>query len=385
MASRVRTPLLIVGAGPFGLALAAHATALGIEHVIVGEPMGFWRHHMPAGMLLRSDTDWHLDAAGIHTFEAFIAEQGLEPEALRPLALQTYLDYGEWFRQQKRIEPIDDFIERLDVGPDGRFAAYGRESTYDAKAVVLAIGFANFKNVPADLAAVLPSGRTDHTCDAVDLAAMRGQRVLIIGGRQSAFEWAALLAEAGAAAVHLSYRHETPRFEQSEWEWVPPLVDRIASDPAWYRGLTDADKAELNRRLWFEGRQRLEPWLAARIARPEVHLWPGSHVAASHEVNGSLAVSLENVGTIEVDRVVLATGYRVDLGRVPFLADGNLSSLIEQRNGFPALSDDFESSVPGLYFTSMAATQEFGSFFGFTVSARASARVIGDAVRKKLG
>lgn len=45
------TELLIIGAGPFGLAVAAHAKLSGIAVTIVGEPMAFWKHNMPAGML----------------------------------------------------------------------------------------------------------------------------------------------------------------------------------------------------------------------------------------------------------------------------------------------------------------------------------------------
>jgi len=43
MASVDNTDLLIIGAGPFGLSLAAYAAHLGIEHAIVGEPMAFWK------------------------------------------------------------------------------------------------------------------------------------------------------------------------------------------------------------------------------------------------------------------------------------------------------------------------------------------------------
>jgi cation diffusion facilitator CzcD-associated flavoprotein CzcO len=57
------TDLLIIGAGPFGLAIAAQAAHAGIEHLIVGKPMEFWRRHMPKGMYLRSACDWHLDPA----------------------------------------------------------------------------------------------------------------------------------------------------------------------------------------------------------------------------------------------------------------------------------------------------------------------------------
>ena len=45
----------IIGAGPYGLSIAAHLRAKGIEHRIVGDPMQFWLGHMPRGMLLKSD------------------------------------------------------------------------------------------------------------------------------------------------------------------------------------------------------------------------------------------------------------------------------------------------------------------------------------------
>lgn len=64
---RSKTELLIVGAGPFGLALAAQAQHDHIEHLIVGKPMEFWRANMPKGMLLRSACDWHLDPQEMHT------------------------------------------------------------------------------------------------------------------------------------------------------------------------------------------------------------------------------------------------------------------------------------------------------------------------------
>ena len=69
------TNLLIIGAGPFGLALAAQASHLGIEHLIVGKPMEFWRQNMPKGMFLRSDCEWHLDPQNVYTIEAYLQSQ----------------------------------------------------------------------------------------------------------------------------------------------------------------------------------------------------------------------------------------------------------------------------------------------------------------------
>ena len=79
------TSLLVIGAGPYGLSTAALAQERGIETVVVGRPMSFWREHMPEGMFLRSGVDWHLDAGGVHTFAAFVEERGLSDDELDPI------------------------------------------------------------------------------------------------------------------------------------------------------------------------------------------------------------------------------------------------------------------------------------------------------------
>ena len=48
------TDVVIIGAGPHGLAAAAHLRRAGVECRVFGDPLSFWRT-MPAGMLLRSN------------------------------------------------------------------------------------------------------------------------------------------------------------------------------------------------------------------------------------------------------------------------------------------------------------------------------------------
>jgi cation diffusion facilitator CzcD-associated flavoprotein CzcO len=74
-----QTDLLIIGAGPFGLAMAAYARHLAIDHLLIGEPVASWKKHMPAGMYLRSGCDWHIDPTDVHTIERFLEFQGLKP------------------------------------------------------------------------------------------------------------------------------------------------------------------------------------------------------------------------------------------------------------------------------------------------------------------
>ena len=377
------TDLLIVGAGPFGLALAAWAQAHGIRHRVVGVGMGFWRDNMPEGMLLRSTCDWSLDPLDIHTIDAYLAKAGKRCRDVEPLSRGFYLDYAAWFQEEKAIASTDAKVQALVREGSGFVAITGDGGRIRSRAAVVAIGFGYFAHVPAELAPMFPRERYGHTCDFVDFRELKGRRVLIIGGRQSAFEWTALIREAGAEAVHVCYRHDTPLFETSDWSWVNALVDRISADPGWYRRLSADEKNQLNRRFWEEGRLKLEPWLAPRIDHPNVHLHPRTNVTGTNPGASGIEVTLDNGEVFTVDQAVFATGYRVDLTRVPFLANGLLPGIALQ-DGFPQLDAGFQTSVPGLYITSLAATRDFGSFLGFTVSVRAQARVIGEAVRQQL-
>ena len=376
----IKTDFLIIGAGPFGLAMSAYAGHLAIDHLVVGRPMEFWRRNMPDGMLLRSKCDWHLDPIEVDTIESYLRVNGLTPADVEPLTLERYLDYAAWFQQRKGIDPLAKRVERLDHSA-GRFHATLEDGALiEARNVLLAIGFQYFRNQPVELTGLLPPGCFSHSCDLVDFSALETKRILLIGGRQSAFESAALLREQGVAEVHISHRHETPAFMESEWGWIHTKVGRFVGDPSWYRRLSGQEKTEINR-LFAEARVKFEPWLWPRIDHDNVRLWPESQLSACRETDtGELEVRLDTGVTLTVDHVILATGYQPDMKQVPFLAAGNLYKKLRTEDGYPLLDERFQSSIPGLYVTSMAATRAFGAFFAFTVGVRASAHVIGDAI-----
>lgn len=376
------TDLLILGAGPFGLALAAWARESGIDHRVVGVPMGFWRDNMPEGMLLRSSCDWSLDPLGVHTIDRYLETLGKRCAGVEPLSRAFYLDYAGWFQERKAIASEQRTVTGLNRGPAGLVARFADGGALDCRNVVLAIGFAPFAHTPPDLAAHFPADRHEHTCSLVDFRRLRGRRVLIIGGRQSAFEWTALIREAGADAVHVAYRHDTPRFETAHWNWVNDIVDRMSSDPGWYRRLNEEEKAAINRRFWEEGRLKLEPWLAPRIDHDNVRLHPRTNVSGADVGDHGIRVTLDDGERLTVDHVVFATGYRVDLARVSCLT--GLLPALEIRDGYAPLDTGFQSPVPGLFITSLPATRDFGSFFAFTVSVRAQAQIIGHRIRERL-
>lgn len=82
----------------------------------------------------------------------------------------------------------------------------------------------------------------------------------------------------------------------------------------------------------------------------------------------------------EIDHVLYATGYKVNLQRVPLVAAGNLLDRIECRDGYPVLDTSLRTTVPGLFVTSLPAARDLGLFFAFTAAVRASARIVGRAI-----
>src|SRR4029453_8013741 len=125
--------------------------------------------------------------------------------------------------------------------------------------------------------------------------------------------WAALIREAGAAAGPPGYPPPTPPFAPPGWAWVealpptPPEIPRVVLRPPPQEQQAIAD------RFWAEGRLKLEPWLAPRVQRDGITLWPNTRVTGSEVTQtGDLCVRFDRGPEVAVDRVILATGYRME-------------------------------------------------------------------------
>jgi FAD-dependent urate hydroxylase len=369
--------LAVVGAGPYGVAVAAHARERGIDTTVVGRPMEFWTRHMPDGMFLRSGLDWHLDAAGEHTFKAFAEERGIAAQDVDPVPIAVFLDYAAWFQAHKRVDVVEQLVTSV-TREDGRFVLTADDGTVrTADRIVVTPGARYFPRLP-DWASALRH-RGAHTVDFVNFDGVAGAHVLVVGGRQSAYEWAALLGEHGARRVDIVHRHPEPRFDRVSWAFVDSYVEETVATPGWWRKLSLPERQAIERRFWEVGRLTLEWWLVPRLAGDRFHRWPQTHVAEAEEhPGGTVGVTLSNGEQLRVDQVLFATGYQPDLSNVPYLR--GLLPEIEVADGFPVLDEWFQTSVPGLYVTGFAATRDFGPFFGFTKGCPAAARLVVDGL-----
>lgn len=367
------TDLLVIGAGPYAYSAAAYAREQGIATRIVGRPMAFWRDQMPAAMYLRSGPDWHLDAQGEDTFEAFFEDRGLDPADHDPIPIGIFLDHTDWFADRKGLVVEERTVDRL-TRPDGVFAAELSDGeTITATTVLAAPGIAHYAARP-DWADAVPTERGSHTSELVRFDDLAGARVVIVGGRQSAYEWAALLCDHGAARVDVVHRHDTPSFDRVSWAFVDDYVEQTLATRGWWRRLPVSEQAAIASRFWQVGRLTLEHWLVPRLDPEVVRRHPRCEVVSVDAASGDgVRLALSDGEVLDADHVVFASGYRADLARVPYLA--GVLDQISVTDGFPDLSEGFETSLPGLYVVGFSATRDFGPFYGFTKGCPSAARI----------
>jgi hypothetical protein len=181
------------------------------------------------------------------------------------------------------------------------------------------------------------------------------------------------MGEQGAEQIHIVHRHDVPRFEPVSWKFVDDYIQNTIQVRGWWRHLPTRDQEAIGRQFWEVGRLTLEPWLTPRLATANIRRKPGTEVIEAEATGEEMTVRLSDGEHLVVDMVVLATGYRVDIGRVPYLA--GVGAGIEVADGFPVLDEAF-GALPGLYIPGFAATRDFGPFFGFVKGTPAAAQLI---------
>ncbi len=369
MSGRV-TDVVIVGAGPYGLATAAHLREGGADVRVLGVPMAFWSRHMPVGMRIRSrwDASHIAHPEGAFSLDAFESFRGARFE--RPMPLEEFIAYGRWYQEHvvPDIDPRD--AARVDAGAAGFRVTLVDGEAIECRRVVVAAGIAPFAVRPPEFDA-LPRELASHSSEHHDLRVFAGKRVAVVGAGQSAIESAVLLREGGAAVEVLMRRDElhwvgrAPRgglvgrmlFHRSDVG--PALISHVVARPTLFRRAPVAFQRYMTRRSLVPGASL---WLRPRIGG--VAFSTGRRVAQATRANAHLRLRLDDGSTREVDHLLLATGYRVDIRRYAFLAQALVSS-VRTVGGSPVLGPSFESSVPGLYFLGAPAALSFGPVLRF--------------------
>jgi FAD-dependent urate hydroxylase len=366
------TDVAIIGAGPYGLAAAAHLRRAGVAAHVIGQPMSFWQK-MPEGLLLRSN--WTAtciaEYEGELSLDSFCAATGAGTG--RPVPLDRFIDYGMWVQEQVVPDVDRRPVAALEAGPGGYRLTLADGAAISARRVVVAAGIEPFANRPA-LADGLPSELASHTGDHRDFRRFGGSRVLVVGGGQSALECAALLHESGAHAEvavrqdHLNWLHggryqrmlgRYARLVYAPTDVGPLGLSRLVAVPDLFRRLPRRAQGRLSYRAI---RPAGAAWLPPRLTEIPISL--GRTVVSATAEGGALRITFADGDVQTVDHLLFGTGYRVDITRYPFLTAA-LTARIRRAGGYPLLGPGMESSVSGLHFLGAPAAWSFGPIMRF--------------------
>jgi thioredoxin reductase len=377
----------IIGAGPYGLAVAAHLRAVNVSIRVFGNAMSFWRGNMPEGMKLRSP--WiatHIaDPLDRYRLDDYFAEAGLpQPDQL---PVENFIDYGMWFQQRVAPDLDTRAVRQVDALDDGFHLVLDDGESFFAKRVVMATGLLNHEHRPAQFDG-LPRALVSHSCEHTDSGRFRGRHVVVIGSGQSACESAALLHEAGAN-VEIICRggllwgadpsrrgalRKTVRALLGD-ALIPPSqvgpfpFNWLVEAPGVIRYFSEQSRDRLNTHC-----MRATAALRLRSRLQDVPVNEGRHILAARRDGDRIELTLDNA-TRRVDHVLLATGYRIDVDKMKIL-DPRLRSRVARHGGLPILSTGFESNVVGLHFVGSFAVASFGPLLRFIAGAGFAARRI---------
>jgi len=381
--------VVVIGAGPYGLSIAAHLDAQGIDYRIFGEPIRLWQQNMPPGMLLKSDgkSSDLSDPAGAFTLGEFCRARGLDYHRSHvPVKIETMVAYGLAFQERfvPRVERQQlTLLERVGA----RFSMRFDDGTWlTADRVILAVGILAFKHIPGEFAQLSPA-LVSHSSDFGPLERLAGCEVAILGAGSSALDLAALLHERGARVTVVARRSEFVFH-------APPaayrgLVHRIGAPDSkigagWLLRICDdapqlihalpasLRRAIVQRTLGPSGAYFIKDKVIGKVT-----LHAGRTVVSAAEHDGRVRLRMRdrdgNEETLERDHVILATGYKLDAEKLAFLSPDIVAALdtIEKA---PLLSADFECSVPGLHFVGYASIASFGPVMRFIAGAPHPAR-----------
>ncbi|MFG1479824.1 FAD/NAD(P)-binding protein [Xanthobacter sp. V4C-4] len=337
----------VVGGGQCGIATVFALRQAGIGSVALYDAgdaarPGIWltraRMHTLRTIKDISGPELHNPALGFRAwFEARHGQAAFE--ALTRIARTDWAEYLLWFRRiagvtprqrtrLTRIEPADDHL-RLHLEHDGA------PSVETARRVVLATGYPGGGAIviPELVREGLPPSAYDHTDAEIDFSRFRGRRVAILGAASAAFDNAAAALEAGAAEVRLFCRQ---RDLQRHGVGTASMYQGVSDN---FHHLPDAVRWQLAPLIRARGIFPTPPVVARATRFPNFHIHLAAPWQAVRQRGEHVEIDFPG-GRVEVDHVLLATGYHMGPHLRPELADfADQIELWGHRPGLPPIAN----------------------------------------------
>jgi FAD-dependent urate hydroxylase len=353
--------VIIIGSGPFGISLGAHAVANNLQYKLFGYPMDFWKNQMPQDMFIRTPHEFvsFSDPKDELTIQHYSEETSIE--LVTPLPRPIFVDYANWFAKKAGIEFTTQLITKVEH-KDGHYVVTSDNGKiFTSKNVIVATGVEHYKFLP-DFLKEFPTNLVTHTSGYTSFSPFKGKKVVVLGSGQSAWEAAGLLHRDGAD-VELVYRQSGPNYAGSREN---EIALRDIGDVFFNLPLEEKKQG------WGQSAGSvahfLKPYVEGIVPQNSGVAIDNIEQIKEDEIRITLSDGSEKI----VNHIIAATGFHINIDKVPFFNTDLLSQVEREEEyvQFPKLNESFESSLSGLYFAGPLSSHSHGPTFRFILGLR---------------
>ncbi|HYT70859.1 MAG TPA: FAD-dependent oxidoreductase [Gemmatimonadales bacterium] len=373
MSGTERVAVAVIGAGPYGLAVAAHLKAWGVRHALFGAPLARWAAQLPPAFILRSPAEASAIAGprggpscSIVDFRSSVGARDLRA----PVSGEEFLRYGAWYVAHHGLSPREQ-VAQVDAGTTLKVTTVVGDAVH-ANVVVVATGLTHAAWVP-ECAGVLPPHASRHSSDMGEAGRFTGVRVAVVGAGQSGAEAVVALEAAGAHVTWVA-RH-APRFCNLPLQDHRIAVAVYARSPVFLSAMPPSLRHPLLQRL-TETATVAREWrrrVSGALARAQ---WRS--VTGALRDGAGVRLTLADGSRVAADCVVWATGYRPSVSRDPVAR----ALLGASTQGAPSVDRTGAAERSGVYFTGAWTAPRFGPAVRFLAGTWWQAEVVARAAAR---
>lgn len=350
----MKTRILIIGTGPYGVSIANELFGRDINFVIVGKLFELWQEHTLDTMAIRSD--WHTseiyDPQNRYDFRAFLKNNYTDYKAIlkERIPIDIFRHYLRFVQENLPYNVENSYVSQLEE-KDGYFEALLENGEKIlAEKVIIATGIGAHIHLPKSIKD-LPKRNMIHTWNTNECKDWQNQDILVLGNGQSAGETIVQLKEKN----NITWVRRSKPIFYSEPLNLPVFIFKFVLHVSpYFYFLPRKIKAAFGKKFVIA---TITPDLRNEIMGKDV---PKYFCEAKElelvEQEGKIYSKKLKKG---YDKVIAATGYRYHIYHLKYLSQ-SLKRRIQHNHGIPKLDFDFLSSVPNLYFVGGIAEPTYG-------------------------
>lgn len=361
----MKTNILIIGAGPYGISLFYELKRQKQDVLIVGSPFSLWMNHMINTLNLRSNILASEIYSTDHQFswKAYFNSIGMNSKIDKRMRIPVtwFQHYAQWILNQLPEKPIDDKIIYLDHLQKHFVATTTRGLNIEAKQVVIATGIGEHlflppSLMPLDSKQVIHSYYTNHYQDTKD------NKILVLGAGQSAADTLIALSPFNklvwAHRKPVIYYHEPLNIPQTVFNIIHRLTPVFYYFPKAIHSLFGQKFVSPTIDPIVKDKIRFENVEEILVSIEDLDLKSQDNKIVSQKLNQTF------------DYLIACTGYKFKLSTFNFLSQTIIDKIHINKNAIPILNWNFETSFPGLYMIGGIAEQTHGPAVRFMMGCR---------------